>query len=230
MSKAQLIKYKNGKDRKWFTEYRKVFNETALFYLFASRNPLYFNRDIYLTRISSSVTFCPCVFVKNDEMGGKLLAKSIKNRNQMCIPIFDSTQCHSSLLWINKTTRPKEEKEPKETKESNEMKGPKGPKGTIERYDPHYSNSDKYTKVTEDQIKNFIAKFLPHFEYKEYSTPKELCIQRIRNKKGDYFCEEYCILYALRRMNGLSHSSAVEDLFTKRETIINEIEAFYASM
>lgn len=107
----------------------------------------------------------------------------------------------------------------------------------INRYDPYYcwsnSKNNKNQGYEEDQmvidyaLGDFFGELLPGYRYYGNTLDMNKCIQAVKtgNKQySDYFCQDYSILYAIRRIHGMSHEEAAADLVRGKDLVIREIE------
>lgn len=114
---------------------------------------------------------------------------------------------HSNIIWLDP---------------SDSEGGP-----SIYRYDPQISSHAPEAGSIDSALRDFFAIILPHYTYYGNTLPKEECIQHVRRQvRGhlDCFCQEYTLLYAFRRLQGMSHQAACDDL-VKNINRIHEIIA-----
>lgn len=116
---------------------------------------------------------------------------------------------HCNILWFN-------------TKEK-----------TIDRFEPQIPRGYRDQKDIDDLIRVFLRDYFPNYVYMGNVQDADMCPQRIRRKlriSSDAFCSEYSMLYAIRRIRGMSHLEAIFDLIQKINTIPNEVEKLLLSL
>lgn len=100
----------------------------------------------------------------------------------------------------------------------------------IYRYDPQIPGDVKEAYYIDTALTSFFHEILPDFIYRGNTLSWFDCIQDIRRRERgslDCFCQEYTLLYAKNRLNGLSHYEAAEDLVINRDNILDEIDNLY---
>lgn len=103
-------------------------------------------------------------------------------------------------------------------------------KKEIYRYDPQISGYSQEAHYIDNALTSFFAEILPDFIYRGNTLSWFDCIQCVRKKERgnlDCFCQEYTLLYARNRLNGMSHYEAAEDLVVNRDNILDEIDNLY---
>lgn len=104
-------------------------------------------------------------------------------------------------------------------------------KREIHRYDPQFPSS-AYPSIDEI-MGDYWRHVLPNYTYKGNSLQSNECIQAVRGGERGYidcFCQEYTLLYANNRLNGMNHHQAAYDLIRGRKSILRRIEELYSSL
>lgn len=157
-----------------------------------------------------------------DELILKTRMKTILNLNEKktcgSLAIYLSYLNHAGMLWVDKQNK------------------------QVDRYDPYYcgvkSNIIK-TKFDREQIiidialKEFFREMTPNFEYKGNVLSEMETIQKQRSnfrKYSDNFCQDYGILYAIRRIHGMSNIEAASHMVSMKSYILEDIRQLLQQM
>jgi hypothetical protein len=97
----------------------------------------------------------------------------------------------------------------------------------INRYDPQVSGQERDQPIIDNLLRTELANLFPDYTYLGNTLEPEWCVQGIRSQgrryKADYFCQDYSLLYDIRRAQGMTHEQAAWDLVEKRDTILEEL-------
>lgn len=103
----------------------------------------------------------------------------------------------------------------------------------IHRYDPQISKDAPEAGPVDSALEDFFSQILPMYRYMGNTLSREECVQNVRGKRRGYvdcFCQEYTLLYARNRLEGMNHLEAALDLVENQDRIVEEIGDFYAYM
>ena len=106
-------------------------------------------------------------------------------------------------------------------------------KMVIHRYDPQISKDENEAEPIDGALGAFFKEILPQYTYFGNTLTAKDCVQGVRWKERghlDCYCQEYTLLYARNRLEGMSHEEAARDLVNSKDNIIDRIEEFYAWM
>lgn len=122
--------------------------------------------------------------------------------------IYIGDESHASIFWFDTT---------------NEI---------INRYDPSYAQGEQ--RDIDDLVREKFMDLFPSYEYIGNSLSSQQCVQRVRGRKRkiryDQFCQEYILLYSIRRLCGMSHVAAAEDMAEKGDGIIHEVRELFKAL
>ena len=97
----------------------------------------------------------------------------------------------------------------------------------INRYDPQVPGDEYGQSSVDTALRNLFAQYFTDYNYLGNTLEGHMCVQGVRHMgrrhKADYFCQDYSLLYAKRRAEGMSHEESAWDLVEKRDTILNEL-------
>lgn len=141
----------------------------------------------------------------------KTRLKSILNMKERkscgSLAVYLSYKQHAGMLWIDKQNR------------------------IIDRFDPYYCiNDESHQRYIDVALKEFFKQMIPDFQYVGNTLKPSQAIQKIRSSKrknSDNFCQDYGILYAIRRIHGMSNSQAAEHLVSMKNDLLNDIRELY---
>ncbi len=106
-------------------------------------------------------------------------------------------------------------------------------KMVIHRYDPQISKDEPEAVPIDGALSAFFKEILPEYTYLGNTLSAKDCVQDVRQKERghlDCYCQEYTLLYARNRLDGMSHEEAARDLVNSRDHIMHKIAEFYAWM
>ncbi len=97
----------------------------------------------------------------------------------------------------------------------------------IDRYDPQAPGWSVDQRNIDRGLTEFFEVTLPQYRYIGNELEDFMCIQGIRDieriHKGDYFCQDYSLLYAERRIRGMNNKEAAFDLVANADNILLEL-------
>ena len=148
-----------------------------------------------------------------DELLAETRLKDILNskKQKMCgsLAIYLSYKNHAGMIWIDKQGK------------------------VINRYDPYFTNSDTDQKAIDNALEDFFSEFLPNCSYLGLNLSESELVQRIRSKTrkhSDNFCQDYGILYAIRRVCGMSHQEAARHMVQMKSYILEDVKQLMRQM
>ena len=178
-----------------------------------------------LNRLTNCLNTVQC---GRNSAGDELLSNSVLKRvlngqRRTCgsIGLYLSYLDHAGIVWIDHENK------------------------VINRYDPFYCDLPEGHRVKRSEFEEsvhdawdaqemidiglgeFFGQIMPDYKYLGNNLAGHQCIQEARmmgRKYSDYFCQDYSILYAIRRVNGMSHEQAARDLMEHAGEILDEIE------
>ena len=107
-------------------------------------------------------------------------------------------------------------------------------KKEINRYDPQAPGDARDQSIIDDLLRKELAQYFPDYNYLGNTLEDYMCIQGVREVgrryKADYFCQDYSLLYDLRRAKGMSHEDAAWDLVEKRDQVLEELAELLRSL
>lgn len=97
----------------------------------------------------------------------------------------------------------------------------------INRYDPQVPGNDPGQDIMDDTIRAHLGKILPDYYYIGNTSEYWQCVQGVREQgrtfKGDYYCQDYSLLYAINRIYGLSNQAASFNLVSRGPDILVDL-------
>ena len=115
-----------------------------------------------------------------------------KEDNNVSIGINFTYQDRANLMWIDTTNK------------------------VINRYEPQIPGDSSYQAMLDDNIREYFLEYLPEYEYLGNTLKHNYCI---KVDDGNNHRQDYCILYAINRINGMNYFEAAEDLSSREEEI-----------
>jgi hypothetical protein len=120
------------------------------------------------------------------------------------VAVYFTYEQHANSLWFDVTNK------------------------VINRYDPQYYGDVFHQGILDTNVRDHLKFILPDYQYLGNTLERAQCVQSVRadkrqNFREDAFCEDYSLLYAIRRINGMSHAEAAEDLVAKGDSIQAEL-------
>ena len=107
-------------------------------------------------------------------------------------------------------------------------------KKEINRYDPQAPGEARDQAVIDELLRNELAQYFPDYKYLGNTLEDYMCIQGVREVgrryKADYFCQDYSLLYDLRRAQGMSHEEAAWNLVENRDKVLDELAELLRSL
>ncbi|CAH6420040.1 Hypothetical protein HVR_LOCUS1077 [uncultured virus] len=114
-----------------------------------------------------------------------------------------SYQNHANLLWFDTTNK------------------------IINRYDPQVSGDERGQDTMDDTIRGRFELLFPDYVYLGNTLEDWQCVQGVRGTgriyKSDYYCQDYSLLYAINRINGMSHEEAAFALVARGEDVLIDL-------
>lgn len=102
------------------------------------------------------------------------------------------------------------------------------PEKEIWRYEPHYPFNNAEQRYIDSALTGFFKVYLPSFTYNPHKLRVDECVAAVRGKNRietvDYLCEDYVLLYLMRRMKGMGHEEAAVSLVKEGDAILKEEE------
>jgi hypothetical protein len=96
----------------------------------------------------------------------------------------------------------------------------------VQRYEPDSPFDNAKTSRIDDVLNGFFT--MHGYTYGRCNLPAEGLVQSLRNigrkYPSDYFCQDYSLLYALNRIEGMSHEEAAFNLVGKGEHILEDLK------
>lgn len=97
----------------------------------------------------------------------------------------------------------------------------------VNRYDPQVPGNDPGQDIMDDTIRAHLGKILPNYYYIGNTSEFWQCVQGVheqgRTFKGDYYCQDYSLLYAINRIYGLSNQAASFNLVSRGPDILVDL-------
>jgi len=119
------------------------------------------------------------------------------------IAVSFTYQNHANILWFDTTNK------------------------IINRYDPQISGDIYGQSIMDDTIRKYFENTFPNYIYLGNTLQEWQCVQGVRGEgrtfKSDYYCIDYSLLYAINRINGMSHEDAAFSLVTRGEDILVDL-------
>lgn len=118
-------------------------------------------------------------------------------------------ESHSNIVWIDPRTR------------------------IINRYDPQISKESSETIAIDSGMVSFFSQILPGYKYLGNTLSGNQLIQNVLEKKSgapNSFCQEYTLMYADNRLDGMNHLQASMDLVKNADVIEDRIREFYVNL
>lgn len=129
----------------------------------------------------------------------------VKNKEgkQASIAINFSYQNHANLLWFDTQNK------------------------IINRYDPQVAGDAHGQAIMDDTIREYLSTKFPEYVYLGNTLETWQCVQGVRGEgrtfKSDYYCQDYSLLYAINRINGMSHEEAAFALVARGEDVLIDL-------
>lgn len=154
-------------------------------------------------KLTTCLSECDCSRNMSNNQLSIFLQKSISS---CCngFSIYLSYNKHAGILWIDRQNK------------------------TIDRYDSFFSaNETPEQNIIDFSLKLFFKEHMPSYTYLGNMLTPEETIQSIRQVQwnrwnADNFCQDYSILYSIRRINGMSYKQAAQHLVASEPNIIEE--------
>lgn len=153
---------------------------------------------------------------KRRQPGDELLAETrlrdiLNPKRKTCgnLAIYLSYKNHAGMIWIDKQGK------------------------VINRFDPYFTSRDSDQRAIDEALAHFFEEFLPNFEYLGNTLSESETVQRIRSnsrKHSDNFCQDYGILYAIRRVCGMSHLEAARHMVDAKSYILEDVKQLMRQM
>lgn len=119
------------------------------------------------------------------------------------VAVYFSYERHANTLWFDVTNK------------------------IVNRYDPQVDFQSRGQSSLDQQLGAYLGTILPDYYYLGNTLEDYQCVQGVRGQgrthKGDYFCQDYSLLYAIRRIHGMSHEEAAFDLVAKGDDVLIEL-------
>lgn len=97
----------------------------------------------------------------------------------------------------------------------------------INRYDPQVSGERRGQAIMDDTIRTYFEDKLPKYVYLGNTLEEWQYVQEVRGEgrtyKSDYYCQDYSLLYAINRINGMSHEEAAFALVARGEDVLIDL-------
>jgi hypothetical protein len=97
----------------------------------------------------------------------------------------------------------------------------------INRYDPAVGVNSYQQDKMDDTIRLYFQEYFPDYVYLGNTLEKWQCVQGVRGEgrtyKGDYYCQDYSLLYAINRIKGMSHEEAAFALVARGEDVLIDL-------
>jgi hypothetical protein len=97
----------------------------------------------------------------------------------------------------------------------------------INRYDPQVPFDDPDQRKIDNTIRQYLEIWFPEYRYLGNSIELFQCVQGVRGEgrqyKSDYFCQDYSLLYAINRINGMSHEEAAWALVARGDKVLDDL-------
>lgn len=148
----------------------------------------------------TAATYVPRI-IPNEQM----LFDCIKAKEQThkSVAVYLSYENHANLLWFDTENK------------------------LINRYDPQAATQGYKQDELDDAIREYLGKAFPDYYYLGNTLETWQCVQGIREQgrtyKADYYCQDYSLLYAINRINGMSHEEAAFALVARGEDILFDL-------
>lgn len=152
-----------------------------------------------------------------DKLLGETRLKSIlkaegrERQSCGCLAIYLSYLNHAGFLWIDKR------------------------RGEIDRFDPYYPGVPKTQEQTlvDRALRGFFGELLPNLKYVGNVQSEAECVQLIRSRvrrHSDNFCQDYGILYSIRRIHGMTNLEAAQDMVEMKSFILEDVRQLLRQM
>lgn len=119
------------------------------------------------------------------------------------VAVYLSFENHANTLWFDTTNK------------------------LINRYDPATEGDETGQRTLDSHLGAYLGTILPDYYYLGNTLEGFQCVQGVRGQgrthKSDYFCQDYSLLYAIRRIHGMSHEEAAFDLVAKGDDVLIEL-------
>lgn len=125
------------------------------------------------------------------------------------LAIYLSYKNHAGMIWIDKQGN------------------------VINRFDPYFISKDPDQRAIDNALGGFFDEFLPNCQYLGNTLTESETVQRIRSqsrKHSDNFCQDYGILYAIRRAQGMSHDQAARHMVQMKSFILEDVKQLMRQM
>ena len=97
----------------------------------------------------------------------------------------------------------------------------------INRYDPQVSGDAYGQSIMDDTIRIYLGNLFPDYVYLGNTLDEWQCVQGVRGEgrtyKSDYYCQDYSLLYAINRINGMSHEDAAFSLVARGDDVLIDL-------
>lgn len=98
----------------------------------------------------------------------------------------------------------------------------------IWRYEPQALSGSVEQMNIDGALSSFFKIHLPTSTYHPHDLDCFQCVQHVRGRdrihKTDYFCQDYSLLYMIRRINGEGHDEAANKMVTMGDAILVDLE------
>lgn len=99
----------------------------------------------------------------------------------------------------------------------------------INRYEPNIAGNSEQQAIIDDDIRDYFGSYLPDYTYIGNTLSPKQCIKITVipdsfMSYSDEFCQDYSLLYFINRVNGMSHEEAAQNLASKGQNIIKDVE------
>jgi predicted DNA-binding protein YlxM (UPF0122 family) len=126
-----------------------------------------------------------------------------KERTGMSVAVSFSYENHANLLWFDTQNK------------------------LINRYDPQAAMQSYEQAELDDNVREYLGSKFPDYFYLGNTLESWQCVQDVRGQgrtyKSDYYCQDYSLLYAINRINGMSHEEAAFALVARGEDILTDL-------
>ena len=126
-----------------------------------------------------------------------------KERTGKSIAVYFTYENHANMLWFDTENK------------------------LINRYDPQVSGESRGQDIMDDTVRLYLSRLFPEYVYLGNTLESWQCVQGVREQgrafKADYYCQDYSLLYAINRINGMSHEEAAFDLVGRGPDILIDL-------
>lgn len=188
------------REKEYLGYVRYLLNDMSKYDVYAL---LYPERTCYQVYLRVNVNKVPAtVSISPSEEAFLLCLTRVLETNAPALAISTSFDRHANMIWVDPVSK------------------------EINRYDPQVPGDNTKQRRLDEALRKLFQRVLPDFTYLGNTLPEEFCVQAVRGQgrqhKSDYFCQDYSLLYADRRAQGMTHEEAAIDMVLKHEQMPQE--------